>query len=237
MKKIRSILVTICFLIFGIGSILFNFLLFPFIQKDKELCSKIIQKSWRFFTNIMIGFGLIKLDIRKLCEIKNKVIVCTHPSFIDIVILIALIPKSTCFVKKELAHNPILKNLVNSIFITNEVELDELKSQSKKMLDMGFNVIIFPSGIRHRKNEFPKIKKGASLVALNASKNIVPIRIFSDDDFLFINQPFYAVGNRVVTFEITVCDEIKLDDYRNDSEIIEKREITKAIEKALYSKS
>lgn len=237
MKKFRSILVTICFLIFGIGSILFNFLLFPFIQKNKELCSKIIQKSWRFFTNIMIGFGLIKLDIRKLCEIKNKVIVCTHPSFIDIVILIGLIPKSTCFVKKELAHNPILKNLVNSIFITNDLELDELKSQSKKMLDMGFNVIIFPSGIRHRKNEFPKIKKGASLVALNASKNIVPIRIFSDDDFLFINQPFYAVGNRVVTFEITVCEEIKLDDYRNDSEIIEKREITKAIEKALYSKS
>lgn len=237
MKKFRSILVTICFLIFGIGSILFNFLLFPFIQKNKELCSKIIQKSWRFFTNIMISFGLIKLDIRKLCEIRNKVIVCTHPSFIDIVILIALIPKSTCFVKKELAHNPILKNLVNSIFITNDLELDELKSQSKKMLDMGFNVIIFPSGIRHRKNEFPKIKKGASLVALNASKNIVPIRIFSDDDFLFINQPFYAVGNRVVTFEITVCEEIKLDDYRNDSEIIEKREITKAIEKALYSKS
>lgn len=237
MKKIRSILVTICFLIFGIGSILFNFLLFPFIQKNKELCSKIIQKSWRFFTNIMIGFGLIKLDIRKLCEIKNKVIVCTHPSFIDIVILIGLIPKSTCFVKKELAHNPILKNLVNSIFITNDLELDELKYQSKKMLDMGFNVIIFPSGIRHRKNEFPKIKKGASLVALNASKNIVPIRIFSDDDFLFINQPFYAAGSRVVTFEITVCDEIKLDDYRNDSEIIEKREITKAIEKALYSKS
>ena len=131
MKKIRSILVTICFLIFGIGSILFNFLLFPFIQKNKELCSKIIQKSWRFFTNIMIGFGLIKLDIRKLCEIKNKVIVCTHPSFIDIVILIGLIPKSTCFVKKELAHNPILKNLVNSIFITNEVDLDELKSKSK----------------------------------------------------------------------------------------------------------
>ena len=185
----------------------------------------------------MIGFGLIKLDIRKLCEIKNKVIVCTHPSFIDIVILIGLIPKSTCFVKKELAHNPILKNLVNSIFITNDLELDELKYQSKKMLDMGFNVIIFPSGIRHRKNEFPKIKKGASLVALNASKNIVPIRIFSDDDFLFINQPFYAAGNRVVTFEITVCDEIKLDDYRNDSEIIEKREITKAIERALYSKS
>ena len=112
-------------------------------------------------------------DVKKLEKIENKVIVSTHPSFIDIVILIALIPRSTCFVKKELAHNPILKNLVTSIFITNEVELDELKSESKKMLDRGFNVIIFPSGIRHRRDEFPKIRKGASLVALNAGKNIV----------------------------------------------------------------
>ena len=40
MKKIRSILVTICFLIFGIGSILFNFLLFPFIKNYAQKLSK-----------------------------------------------------------------------------------------------------------------------------------------------------------------------------------------------------
>lgn len=234
MKKIRSLFVIFCFFVFGIGSILFNFLLFPFIKENKELCSDIIHKSWRFFTNLFVVLGLIKLDIKRLNKIENKVIVCTHPSFIDIVILIGLIPRTTCFAKKELVHNPILKNLVNSIFITNEVELEELKAQSKKMLDRGFNVIIFPSGIRHRRNEYPKIKKGASLVALNANKDIVPIRIFDDADFLFINQPFYEASDKVVTFEIEQGEEIKLDDYRNKSEIIEKKNITKAIEKALY---
>lgn len=234
MRKIRSLFIIFCFFVFGVGSILFNFLLFPFIKENKELCSDIIHKSWRFFTNLFVVLGLIKLDIKRLNKIENKVIVCTHPSFIDIVILIGLIPRTTCFVKKELAHNPILKNLVNSIFITNEVELDELKAQSKKMLDRGFNVIIFPSGIRHRRNEYPKIKKGASLVALNANKDIVPIRMFDDADFLFINQPFYEASDKVVTFEIEQGEEIKLDDYRNESEIIEKKNITKAIENALY---
>ena len=234
MRKIRSLFVTFCFFVFGVGSILFNFLLFPFIKENKELCSDIIHKSWRFFTNLFVVLGLIKLDIKRLNKIENKVIVCTHPSFIDIVILIGLIPRTTCFAKKELAHNPILKNLVNSIFITNEVDLDELKAQSKKMLDRGFNIIIFPAGIRHRKNEYPKIKKGASLIALNANKNIVPIRIFDDTDFLFINQPFYEASDKIVTFEIEQGEEIKLDDYKNESEIIEKKNITKAIEKALY---
>ncbi len=234
MKYIRSFLTIICFTVFGIGAMILNFLLFPFIKNNKELCSDIIHFLWKIFVYFMIFIGLIKLDIKKLEKIENKIIVATHPSFIDIVILIALIPRSTCFVKKELAYNPILKNLVTSIFITNEVELDELKSESKKMLDCGFNVIIFPSGIRHRKNEFPKIKKGASLVALNARKNIVPIRFFSDADFLFINQPFYAASDRRVTFEIEQMKEINIKDFICESEIITKQKITAEIVKELY---
>ena len=234
MRKLRSIIAVICFIIFGAGAVVLNFCLFPFIKNNKELCSDIIHALWKFFTNLMIALKMIKLDIKKLGRIENKVIVSTHPSFIDIIILMGLIPRSTCFVKKELAHNPILKNLVNSIFITNEAELEELKELSKEMLDRGFNVIIFPSGIRHRKNEYPKIKKGASLIALNAQKNIVPIRLFTDEDFLFINQPFYAAGSKTVTFELEECPEIKIEDFSNDTEIVIKRKLTHEIEKSLY---
>lgn len=234
MKTLRSIVAVICFLVFGLGALFLNLFVFPLIKANKELCSDIIHYLWKFFVNLLVFLKMIKLDIKRLDKIENKVIAATHPSFIDIVILIALIPRSTCFVKRELAHNPILNNIVNSIFITNEVELEELKIQSKNMLDRGFNVIIFPSGIRHRRNEFPKIKKGASLVALNASKNIVPIRIFTDKDFLFINQPFYAASDSVVCFEIETCDEININEYKNETEIQAKKNITKKIQNALY---
>ena len=66
MRKIRSLFVIFCFFVFGVGSILFNFLLFPFIKENKELCSDIIHKSWRFFTNLFVVLGLIKLDIKRL---------------------------------------------------------------------------------------------------------------------------------------------------------------------------
>ena len=235
MKKFRSTMVFLSFFVFGLGAALLNFFVFPFIKNNKTLCSDIIHYASKFFVYFMMILGLFKLDIKNLSKIENKVIVATHPSFIDIVILIALIPHSTCFVKKELAYNPILKNLVNSIFITNEVELEELKSESKKMLDLGFNVIIFPSGIRHRRNEFPKIKKGASLIALNANKNIVPIRFFSNNDFMFINQPFYKVGEKRVTFEIEQMSEINVQDFISASEIVSKKKITQQIEKSLYN--
>ena len=109
MKYIRSIFAVFCFFIFGIGAVILNFLLFPFIKNNKELCSDIIHNTWRFFVNLMMFLKLFRLDVKKLKKIENKVIVSTHPSFIDIVILIALIPRSTCFVKKELADGSLIE--------------------------------------------------------------------------------------------------------------------------------
>ncbi len=234
MKYWRSFLATICFGIFGIGSIILNFLLFPFVKNNKILCSDIIRCLWKIFIKLLNFLKLIKIDIKNLDKIENKIIVATHPSFIDIVILMSLIPKSTCFVKKELANNPILKNIISSIFIPNDIEIETLKEKSKTILDKGFNLIIFPMGIRHRKNEYPKIKKGAALIASYCEKDIVPIKIYTDEDFLFIHQPFYAVGKKIVTFQIEMCNEIKIKNFNYNSEIITKKEITKQIEKLLY---
>ena len=83
-------------------------------------------------------------------------------------------------------------------------------------------------------NKHLKIKKGAALAALSSGKNIVPVRISTDEDFLFINQPFYAVGEKTVTFEIEMCDEIKIDDFKSESEIVTKKRISQQIEKSLY---
>ena len=213
MKYWRSFLATICFGIFGIGSIILNFLLFPFVKNNKILCSDIIRCLWKIFIKLLNFLKLIKIDI---------------------VILMSLIPKSTCFVKKELANNPILKNIISSIFIPNDIEIETLKEKSKTILDKGFNLIIFPMGIRHRKNEYPKIKKGAALIASYCEKDIVPIKIYTDEDFLFIHQPFYAVGKKIVTFQIEMCNEIKIKNFNYNSEIITKKEITKQIEKLLY---
>ena len=104
MKFIRSIITTFCFIIFGIGAIFLNFLIFPFIKQDKIFCSKIIHKCWKYFTKFLILVGLIGVDIKHLEKIENKVIVATHPSFIDIVILVGLfrnlfvLQKKNCFI-------------------------------------------------------------------------------------------------------------------------------------------
>ena len=148
MKYWRSFLTILLFGVFGIGAVIMNFLIFPvaklFLNEDKFIlfCSDFIHNIWRFFVWLLVLLRIIKLDIKNRQEIegiRNKVIVSTHPSFIDVVILISLIPRTTCFAKRALAHNPILNNIIKSIFITDDVEIEELKSKN----DLFSNFILY----------------------------------------------------------------------------------------------
>ncbi len=241
-KFLRSFLVLLSFGIFGVGAVVLNFTVFPiakyFVNEENLLYfySDIIHKSWKWFINWLINIRVIKLKADDISFIKNKVIVATHPSFIDVVILIALIPRTTCVVKHALSKNPILKNIVGSIFILDNDDLESIKSQTKMMLEKEFNVIIFPSGTRHRKNEFPKIKKGAATIAMNAKVNIVALKYYTDFDFLFLNQPVYEAGEKPVTYELYNAGEINTSDEmkKSDNEIVVKKNITKMIENILY---
>lgn len=58
--------------------------------------------------------------------------------------------------------------------------------------------------------------------------------MFTSEDFLFINQPFYAAGEKTVVFEIEECEEIDIEKFRGQTEIVAKRAITKEIERKLY---
>lgn len=245
-KIVRSFLVLFSFAIFGVGAVILNFTLFPIAKsflKNKDLLyfySDIIHSTWAWFINLIIYFGIINLDIKdleKIKQIRHCVIVSTHPSFIDIVILIGLIPRTTCIVKSALIKNPILSNLIKSIFILKDETLDNIKLHTKKMLDKGFNVVIFPSGIRHRKNEYPKIHKGAATIAMNANVNIVALKLYTDYDFLFINQPIYDAGDKKVNYEFSYVGEIdvKAETEKTDNEIVIKKNITKMIKSALYN--
>ncbi|MCD8024068.1 MAG: 1-acyl-sn-glycerol-3-phosphate acyltransferase [Candidatus Gastranaerophilales bacterium] len=243
---IRTFLVFISFVVFGIGTIIMGYIVFPLnkrMYKSPEKLHKaylnLINKSWYFFVRALCFIRLIRLeidDINKLRNIKNSIIVSTHPSFIDGVILMALIPDTTCFVAERLAKNKITKNIVNSICLVSHRPLEELKTNTKKMTDEGFNILIFPTGIRHRKNEYPKIRKGASLIAMNCKKNIVPIVMYTDFDFLYINQPVYKAGSKPVTYSIFTKDSIDVEKIMQTypDSVDCKRELTKLISMELY---
>ena len=243
---IRSSIVVLSFIYIGIGALVLRFIVFPIQgllikdEKSKKLkYSETLQNTWKSFVHMLQILKIIRIetkDMEKLKNIKNSIIVSTHPSFIDIVILISIIPYTTCFAAKKLDKNPFFKGMVRLLFIIEGEPTDKWVNDARNMLNDGFNVIIFPMGTRHRKDEFPKIRRGAALLAQQSGKNIVMIDMQTDFDFLQNGQPFYEAGNQAVVYTISDLGIINtqdfLDKYPNDVDF--KTIITKHITKTLY---
>lgn len=236
----RSVMIVLLFALFGVGALFERYFVFPF-QESKEKNYDTLHKSWRFFVWLLEFLKIIDLkiyNIEEISNIKNSIIVSTHPSFIDIVILMSIVPHTTCFVAERLANNIFLKGMVKRLFIIEGQSVDKWVKDACEKLDSGINIIIFPMGIRHRKDEYPKIRRGASLLAQKSGKNIVALNLETSFDFLQIHQPIYDAGEKTVQYNVQYLGEIITSDYlkKYADEVSFKSEVTKRIKKLLYEK-
>ena len=210
-------------LIFAIGGLFIGLFIIPISTlkykglEHKKFCANVVHKSWKFFSKLLCNFGSIKINANgDFKNIKGNVIVANHPSLLDIVLLIGLIPNCLCLAKKELLKNPIMHNIVKYLYIINDVDLDEFQNETKEALENGFNIVIFPTGTRTLPDEELKIHKGSAQIAINANVDIIPITIKTDYPLLRKNHFPLDVGKKVINFEITQKENIKVSDYRTD---------------------
>lgn len=224
-KFIRGFLVCMVFAIFGIGSLLLSFLFLPIGgiylrgNKKREVFSHIIHKLWYVYTQFFVILGLIKIEKVGVKPVRGKIIVATHPTFIDILILIGIYDNSLCIAKKELLDNIFLKNIIKNVYIPNNVELDEFKQICKEALNDGYNIIIFPTGTRTVEGDELRIHKGSAAVQIASGADILPVKINCDYPFLQKGEPIYDAGEKVITYTITQLEPIKLSDFNEKSEI------------------
>ena len=238
----RSVRICIAFFIFGIGSFILSFFIFPYIQLfikkelQKEYFASTIRRTWSFFTNFIIDTKIIALNADKEAfqKIQGKIVVANHPTFIDIILLISLLPKSICLAKKDVLKNPLLKNIVSAIYIVNDIDIEKLKENSNKFLKQGYNIVIFPTGTRNESNKEVKIHKGFVTMAINANVDIVPIKIICDSKFLTKGQPFYEGTDKVVNYNLEILDKISINDFNESDEIKLRNKICQKVKEVLY---
>lgn len=215
----RLILYASALFMFTVGAILLGILIFPTVkffskgEKDyKQRCAAIVNKLWFLLIKYLKLIQIIDFEYdKKITKIENKIIVASHPSFIDIVLLIALIPNSLCLAKNSILNNFIMRNIVKSLYITNDGTIDDFLAKSKKALDYGFNIIIFPTGKRVDEGEEVQIHKGAAKLSILTKKPIVPIKITTSEPFLTKNRSIFQIGKNIVNFQLEIGEEINPD--------------------------
>ena len=173
----RVIVKVLFFINFGIGSTVLSLLLFPFFFLKPR---KFVSLSFLLFVWQMRIFGILTLKVKNkevLKSLRSKIIVANHPSLLDVVLLISLIPNADCLVNNLLGKRNILRIIVNTLYISNELAFEEISSRVAGTLSKGNCFIIFPEGTRTVPGKAMDLKKGAARLAIESGYDIIPIHI------------------------------------------------------------
>ena len=227
---------------FGVGAVVLALFVFPFIRvfsfKKKEdfgvLARAYVSHTFRVFLG---SLNLTHTSIRKVEDkqafrnIHSKIIVANHPSLLDFVYIMSLVPNSTCIVRGSLTHTP-LRGVIKQAYITNTTEFDDVLVECKKLTDQGCNVIIFPEGTRTPRHGQNNYKKGAARIALYCGCDVQPVFIGGSDKYgLGKHDPVWSYNHvERHVYDFKLLPTISIEEYKELSEPIAAKRLTEKME-------
>ena len=230
------------FMIFliGFGSIILGALCFTFLrifvhpQKNfKKAARTLVSYSFKLYIGLCTIFGLVRTRVNnkeKYKNLKSCIVVANHPSALDMVYIISLVPNAVCVVNSYLTKTP-LAFVIKQIYLVNSLDFFELQECCKKELSEGANIIIFPEGTRTPRHGSYKYKRGAARIALASSCPVQPIYIGGNDKYGLGKHDDFLSFNRTERwfYDFYILEQISMKDYENLESQIASRHITKEI--------
>ena len=244
----RLIATGTAFIIFGGGALFLTLTVFPGIavaisdeQKRREKVQGLIHSSFRLFVRGLRVFGLIDLNIsgeERLLRCQGQLIVSNHPTLLDVVLLISLMPKSHCIVKHQLWDHWFLGGVIRAAgYIRNDGDAENLIKECSALLGLGENIIFFPEGTRTIPGESLKLKRGFAHVAIFSESNIQLIVIICRPITLTKGDKWYQISKEKVEFDIFIDECLDISPYlekKSQEKVV--RQLTRDLEEYFYRK-
>lgn len=215
------------FALFGIGALFISLTMFPLLRLstlDDEVARKRIQRgmqlTFRVYMEIMRVLGILTYRVEgaeRLRE-RGRLVVANHPTLIDVVLLVSLMPEVDCIVKRGLWRNPFLRWPVSWASYIPNSEGEELVEGCAKTLRRGHSLLVFPEGTRTVPGRPMRMQRGAAHIALAADCEILPVTITCDPPTLFKGNPWYRVPERRFHLDVVVGTPVPAAQFRREGE-------------------
>ncbi|MBL8909417.1 MAG: 1-acyl-sn-glycerol-3-phosphate acyltransferase, partial [Archangium sp.] len=173
-------------------------------------------RGWfRFFIGLMKVLGVHTYEIHGVEKLNRKglFILANHPSLVDVVFLLSLVPNASAVVRSNLLRNPFIRGPVLAArFVTNEEGMALVEDCRSHFEDQD-TVVVFPQGTRTPENGEIVFRRGAANVAIRCKQNITPVTIRCEPRGLARYQKWYQVARRRMHFTIRVHDDLQVEKF------------------------
>jgi 1-acyl-sn-glycerol-3-phosphate acyltransferase len=223
----------------GLFLAVFIFPLLRFFIKDRNLCKQytqiILHYSFRFFLKMMSFLGIMHYDIQGAEQLQNRavIVIANHPTLLDYVLLISVMPKADCIVKQQIWYNFFMRGVVKATCYISNIEPDSLLTDCKNSLASGYPIIIFPEGTRSQPGggKPSRFQRGAAYIAIRTQSDIIPIFIHCQPGTLTKDKKWYQIPDRPFHLRLRVGNTINIASFLNQKHYsIEAQKLTLYLE-------
>jgi len=233
------------FFIFGLSSFILGISVLPIMrlllhpqERFQKQGRRFISAALRFFIFIMHGLRIVNLEFDNRENYRNlasKIVVANHPSLLDVVMLISLIPNADCIVTGYLNHN-ILAGVVRQLYILGSRDVNDIFQACTSSLQQGNCLIVFPEGTRTPRVGKVILKKGAARIALATGYSIVPVHVGGTDKYgLGKKDPWTGFNPRErYVYRLSMGPEINPEKFRHLPAPAAAKSLTREMTKILF---
>jgi 1-acyl-sn-glycerol-3-phosphate acyltransferase len=153
---------------------------------------------------------VLRFDVRGAEKLRQpgQLVVANHPTLLDVVFLVSLMPQVDCVVKRSAWVNPFMMGVVRGTGYLRNDPGDGLVTTCAERLLSGRSLLIFPEGTRSELGALGSFRRGAAHIALQSGKPLRPILIACSPPALMRGQNWYDVPTRRMQFTLECCEAI-----------------------------
>jgi len=201
---LRGLTSTCLFAVFGLGALLVSPVML--VLRRPEFGQPVVRALWRPLVALFELTGLIRVDRGNLPSSRGVVLAANHPSLIDVVLVLVLVPRTLYVAKRALRTNPFMAAIVRATSLPDDASLPEVAA---RYLAAGWNVLVFPEGTRSPASGMHPFRRGAAQIAMKAGAPVVPLAIVQTRRILAKWQMPWEMGPSRVLYEFRAGEPLR----------------------------
>ena len=230
------------FALFGACGLLFSLIVFPLASVWPHRASRqravttVIHWFFRALVAALQRAGVMTLDVAGANMLRSgapAIVVANHPTYLDVVVLLALTPAACCVVKNAHWRNPCFWGIVRAAEYVSNADPAGFVQDCARQLANGYSMIIFPEGSRSpAPNRLHAFSRGFAHTALEAGAPVLPVLMHCDPPAFTKQMRWYHVPQRPFRITVNVLAPIGVQPLapRDMPSALAARNVTRTIE-------
>ena len=228
---------------FGLIGLILSVFVFPILylttQKDNDrqhAARRLIAHAFSAFMRGGCRMGVFTVHVTGMKHKDREgaqLILANHPTLIDVVLLLSLLPQVDCVIKEAVRKNLFMRSSVTTANYISNREPDSLLNSCVTCLESGSSLLMFPEGTRTTVGQGLHFKLGAAEVAIRARAQILPIVIDCTPQFLARGEPWYSIPLTRPHFAVRILSAIPVEQLISGG--LDKRGARNKLNRALVS--